>query len=150
MQTISRRASAKDGTCQIRMRGGRLPDLRSLARHISDLRVGARLRGVEAAAVGRPVARGNDLLLTVAGTGEVVRLAPLRRKVQWDVPGKREEPATDEERTAFRRLLQQSRRARRGRPPLLLRVVGPLTEGAGGKPMTLEVRQFGAVAPDER
>ena len=147
MQTISRRASAKDGTCQIRMRGGRLPDLRALARHLSDLRVGARLRGVEATVVGRLVARGDDLLLTVAGTGEMVRLAPLRRKVQWDVPGKREEPATDEERTAFHRLLPQSRRARRSP---LLRVVGPLVEGAAGKPMTLEVRQFSAVTADER
>ena len=129
------------------MRGGRLPDLRALARHISDMRVGARLRGVEATVVGHLVARGDDLLLTVAGTGEVVRLAPLRRKVQWDVPGKREEPATDEERTAFRRLLQ-SRRARRSSP--LFRVVGPLIEGAAGKPMTLEVRQFSAIAPDEK
>jgi hypothetical protein len=40
------------------MRGGRLPDLRALARHISDLRVGARLRGVEATVVGHLVARG--------------------------------------------------------------------------------------------
>ena len=131
------------------MRGGRLPDLRALARHISDMRVGARLRGVEATVVGHLVARGDDLLLTVAGTGEVVRLAPLRRKVQRDVRGKREEPATDEERTAFRRLQQQSRRSR-GRSPLL-RVVGPLIEGTAGKPMTLEVRQFSSVvAPDEK
>jgi hypothetical protein len=129
------------------MRGGRLPDLRALARHISDLRVGARLRGVEATVVGHLAASGDDLLLTVAGTGEVVGLAPLRRKVQWDVPRKREEPATDEERTAFRRLLQQSRRARRSP---VLRVVGPLIEGAAGKPMTLEVRQFSALAPDEK
>jgi hypothetical protein len=130
------------------MRGGRLPDLRALARHISDMRVGARLRGVEATVVGHLVARGDELLLTVAGTGEVVRLASLRRKVQWDVPAKREEPATDEERTAFRRLLWQSRRARRRSP--LFRVVGPLIEGAAGKPMTLEVRQFSALAPDEK
>ena len=149
MQTISRRASAKDGTCEIRMRGGRLPDLRALARHISDMRVGARLRGVEATVVGDLVAaRRGALLLTVVGTGEVVRLAPLRRKVQWDVPGKREEPATDEERTAFRRLLQ-SRPVPRSLPRL--RVVGPLLEGAVGKPMTLEVRQFSsAIAPNEK
>ena len=120
------------------MRDGRVPDLGSLSAHIYEIRVGARLRGAEAAAAGEVVEEKRELRLKVAGGGEAFRLAPLTGKVQWDAALNREEEATPREHDAYRRL----RAAPAGGGAGPVQVVGPVREIHGGGPRILEVRSF--------
>jgi hypothetical protein len=124
-------------TCEVVPQGGRLPDLKALARCIHAVGDPFTLYGVEARAVGRLVRRKDGLVLEIAGTGERVRLRPLRRKVQWDRKSKKEQSATPAERNAYRDLS-----ARWTGGPLEVEVVGPIQGDGGGKPMILEVREF--------
>src|SRR5687768_4714306 len=119
------------------MRDGRVPDVSALARYLRECGAGATLRGVEATVDGWLAEENGALLLRVTGTGQTLRLAPLRRKVQWDVERSREQVIPERERTAFDRLRRQV-------PALCppVRVTGPLVEGAAGQPHTLEVREF--------
>ena len=134
---MSERANAQSWTCEVQLKSGRLPDLGVLARHLRDCRVGATLRGVEAVVVGSLTEENGDLVLQASETGERLRLAPLRHKVQWDVAGSREQSATPAEREAYERL--RSAATARSGP---LKVTGPLREAADGGPPFLEVRAF--------
>jgi hypothetical protein len=134
---VSERADPKAWTCEVRTRDGRLPDVAALAQGILDMGLGARLRGVEATLDGTAVERDGTLWVESAGTGEVVRLAPLRRKVQWDVARKRLQRPTRAERLAYDRLRRELRAE--SRP---IRVIGTLVPSADGGPVTLEVREF--------
>ena len=134
---MSEQASAQTWTCEIQMQDGRLPDIAGLERHLRNGRVGASLRGVEAIVEGSLAEEKGEILLRVSGTGQIVRLAPLRHKVQWDVAAKREQSPTDAERNAYVRL-----RARWRRQPLPVRVTGPLTQSPDARYYTLEVREF--------
>ena len=96
----------------------------------------ASLRGLEVAVDGDLVEEKGALLLRIGGTGEVVELAPLVRKVEWDAKAKQAQAPTAEERGAFERLRAQAR----GRGPV--RVTGPLAAGVPGGRWRLEVRQF--------
>ena len=102
--------------------------------------MGAFLRGVEATLTGRLIAQTNGaLLLHIPGINESVRLAPLRRKVQWDTAANREQAATSEERASYDRLRAQS-----STPFSPVRITGPLIQGAGS--LILEVRHY-SLAP---
>ncbi|MDX1931811.1 MAG: hypothetical protein SFU56_04325 [Capsulimonadales bacterium] len=143
METISETADAAAQTCEIRMKGPGIPDPRALADHIErKMRVGATLRGIEIKAVGRLTERDDGLYLEISGTKETIRLAALRRKVQWDIPAGREQEATPAEKNAFERL-------RGSRKNELVLVTGPLVRPVGEEPMVLEVRSFGP-APTRR
>jgi hypothetical protein len=64
------------------MTDGPLSDFAYLARHLRERRMGASLRGLETTVDGILVPEKGRLLLRISGTGEVVTLAPLKRKVQ--------------------------------------------------------------------
>jgi hypothetical protein len=148
VETISERASAQTGTCEIKLKGGRLPDLDSLDRQIKETRTGARLRGVEATILGKLVPEKDGLSFAIAGTDARLRLVPLRRKVQWDVAAKREQAITKEEKNAFARL-----RALAVPPVARLEIVGPLEaeKNKDGKivRLTLQVRSYRLVTSIE-
>jgi hypothetical protein len=140
VETISERASAQTWTCEITMQAGRLPDPDAIARHILATRTGAKLRGVEATVVGTLATGQAVWTLVLSKTGETVELAPLRRKVQWDVKAKREQALTPQEKRAWATLRKQ-------KYPLesRLEVIGPLEvrKRSDGTPQTvLQVRAF--------
>jgi hypothetical protein len=118
------------------MKNGRLLDPEILSKHIYDIRVGARLRGLEAAVIGSLDKQDQDYVLRVAGTDDVLRLAALGRKVQKDLGRKTPLPNTRSEESAFGKLLSKWK----GKP-LSVQITGPLIR-IEGKGLTLEVRQF--------
>jgi hypothetical protein len=124
-------------TAEMRMKGGRLPDLAAIERAIRDAGVGGRLRGVEATIDGQLVKEGQQLRLRIAGAGEALRLVPLTRKVQWEVKKKRPQPLTPDEKKAHAEL----DRRWRGQP-LRVRVIGPLVQEEGARLPAVEVRRF--------
>jgi hypothetical protein len=115
----------------------RLPDLQALSRAVRAASDQFRVRGVEATVDGRLVRRGGHLILRIGGGGAVLRLAPLRGKVQWDRRRKRAASPTESERLAFRHLLDRRRQLGRR-----VRIVGPVIVTADGRPPILQVRQF--------
>jgi hypothetical protein len=136
VQSVSDSASAETWTGEIVTRKGRLPDLRALALAVRSVGNPFTLRGVEATIDGRLEQRGGQVALRVSVTGDLLLLAPLRHKVQWDPRLKREQPATAEERAAYTRLAEQA--VQEGRS---VRIVGPLVESSAGELPALEVRQ---------
>jgi hypothetical protein len=137
VESVSDSASAATWTAEIVTRKGRLPDLRALARAIRSAGDPFTLRGVEATIDGRLERRGDQLALRVAVSGDLLLLAPLGHKVQWDPRLMREQPATAEERAAYARLGEEA--VQEGRP---VRVVGPLVGSDTSEVPKLEVRQF--------
>jgi hypothetical protein len=119
------------------MADGRLPDLGTIQRRLDEFGVGASLRGAEATVDGSVVQTDGRLFLIASGTGERMALAPLGRKVQWDIKAKREQAMTEPERTAYARL-RASLRSRRS----AIQVIGPVKAGGKEKGHTLEVREF--------
>ena len=136
VESISQRPNVNEGTCELRMKSGRLLDPEILSKHLYDIRVGARLRGLEAVVTGSLDKQGQDYVLRVAGTNEVLRLAALGCKVQKDTDRKIPLPPTKSEDNAFRKLL-----AKWKGKPLPVQITGPLIR-IEGKGLTLEVRQF--------
>jgi hypothetical protein len=134
---VAERPDAATQTCEIRWRGGRLPDLQKLSRHLDAMRVGAALRGVEMTADGALVEKDGEILLRISGAGEAVRLAALQRTVHWDVVRKQARKMSDAEQSACSRLRSEWR-VRPGR----VRVTGPLVANAEAGICALEVRQF--------
>jgi hypothetical protein len=139
---VSEEADHATQTCAIRMKRKQLPDLDALARSVSELRLGASLRGVEAGVAGTLDDADGALVLHVSETGERLPLAPLRAKIQWSLETQRELPMTREEETALTRLREAFRRGTRR-----CEVVGPLVREGDG--LLLEVRSFGPT-PDDR
>lgn len=121
--------------------GGRLPDLAAWVRAFRE-EVGQAfvIRGVEATIEGDLIEGGGQLALRSRATGEVLRLDPLRRKVEWDPQREREAPMTDREKKAHERLL--ARWAESRGQGAAVRVVGPLVQDKDGVVFALEVREF--------
>jgi len=128
---ISKSPDVKAGTCELRLRDGRFMDPFSLSNHIFNIRVGARVRGVEATVAGLVERTGTNFVLKVSGTNTVLQLAPLSRKVQNTA--KQPQPATSAEASAFSTLTKKFRK------PRSYVVTGPLRQGADGS-LILEVR----------
>ena len=133
---ISKYPDLKTATCEVRFAGGRFIDPLTFSNHVFNIRVGARLRGLEGAIEGEIQPNGTNLLFKLSGTNAVLQLAPLTRKVQQNVAAKQPITATPKEADAFRDLAKKvkskSRRAQ---------VVGPLLRRPDGS-LLLEVRSF--------
>jgi hypothetical protein len=108
-----------------------------VSQHIVNLRVGAKLRGIEATVDGWAEKEGEQLVLRVSGSNEVVRLAPLAHIVQWDFDKKRPQAPTSPETAAY-----ESLGAEVNSGPRRALIVGPLVKGGAGSLPTLEVRRF--------
>lgn len=135
---MSEKVSISARTCQIIPPKGHLPDLKAMEAALHEVGDPFTLKGVEATVVGQLTRHKGQPFLTLAGTGERLRLRPLEhKKVQWDSAAKKELPATPEEKRAYRDLL-----SRWNGKPRVIRVVGPLAPQKKGEPMHLEVREF--------
>lgn len=136
---MSENAHAETWTGEIIMQDGRLPDLKAWRRGFREV-VGEAftIRGVEVTVDGRlvEVEKEGRLALEVPGGKDVLRLVPLRGKVQWDPARERAQEPTAGERRAFEEL-----EATWTGQPRRVRIVGPLGEAKGPDPPTLEVRE---------
>jgi galactose oxidase len=137
IEALPQRPDTKTQTCSLYMREGWLPDPGLFARNFTNMNVGVDVRGVEAMVDGRVEMEGTNLVLRVKGSKAVLRLAPLERKVQWDLKRKRPEAATRSERKAFEKLVRVCRKE-----PGQARVTGPLKASKPGDSLIMEVRKF--------
>src|SRR6185503_21385600 len=94
-------------TADLVTRGGRLLDVDLLFRTVRAVGDPFWLRGVEATIEGVLVDQGGRPALKILGTGEILSLAPLEHKVQWDVKLYRVQATTEAERQAYTRLIEQ-------------------------------------------
>ena len=137
VESINPRADFKAATCEVHWKNGQFIDPQTLSNHVYQLSLGARLRGLEATVEGWLKKEGSDVVLQIRGTNVVLRLAPLRVKVQRDVARKAPSALTPAEATAYENLL-----ARWKGDPRLVRVTGPVVKNDRGPGFALEVRQF--------
>ena len=136
VESISPRPDLRTATCELRMKNGRLLDPERLSKLIYDIRVGARLRGLEARVNGFLEKQGEGFVLRLAGSDESLHLAPLDRKVQQDTAKRRPCSSTRSERKACKRLL-----ARWRGKPISVQITGPLLKSERGV-LILQVRRF--------
>jgi hypothetical protein len=134
---VSEEADGETQTAEVRTRDGLLLTQEALARHLEAIRIGARLRGVEAVVEGRLELRDGRAVLVDAAAGQSLRLAPLTTKVQWDLRRKQPIPATPSEQSAHGRLLTGIREG-----GAVVRVTGPLRRGSAADDVVIEVREF--------
>ena len=133
VESIPERCSRPTGTGELRLKNGRLIDPAVLAKQIADIRVGARLRGLEGTIEGFLERTNGKPVLRVSKSNEILHLAPLTTKVQIDaLKSKKPLPPTKEEKRAYKNLARRVKDVT-GR----VRVTGPLRSG-----MKLEVRAF--------
>jgi hypothetical protein len=130
---ISKSPDVKAGTCELRLQDGRFMGPLSLSNHVYNIRVGARVRGVEATVAGLVERSGANFVLRVRNTNTVFQLAPLSRKVQQIVATKQPQPATPAEASAFSSLTEKFKKAR------TCTITGPLVQTPDGS-FILEVR----------
>lgn len=115
-----------------------------MSRQIEAIRVGARLRGVEATIKGNLEKSGDVIFLRLTGGTERIQITPLTQKVQLDVRGNQRQRATLGERMAFADF-QEEWNEHSG--PIL--ITGPLVnEDASGK-STLQVRRYSFLTPKQ-
>lgn len=136
VESISPRPDVKAGTCELRLKDGRLLKPDFFSQFIYDIRVGARLRGIEATVSGSLEKRGRQWFLRIAGSDELLRLAPLKVKVQHEVSRKKPQAATKAETKTFRKLGSAGTKT-----PGPVQITGPLRENKDDG-LTLEVRHF--------
>lgn len=137
IEAIPQRPDTATQTFNLHMRQSWTPDPDLFAKNFRAMNVGVDVRGVEAMVDGTLELQGTNFILRASDNGPVLRLAPLTRKVQWDVKRKRPEPPTRAERKAFGKLATRKDHGR-------IRVTGPLVRS--GSTLTLEVRKFQEVA----
>ena len=128
---ISKSPDVKAGTCELRLQNGRFVDTASLSNHVYNIRVGARVRGVEATVAGVVEPSGTNFVLKLSGTNIVLRLAPLTRKIQN--VAKQPQPVTPAEQNAFAELTKKLKK------PRTATITGPLIDNGNGS-LVLEVR----------
>ena len=139
VESISPRPDVKAGTCELRLKGGRLFTPGFFSQTVYDIRVGARLRGIEATVSGVLEKQGRQWFLRIGGQDELVRLAPLKVKVQLDVSRKKPQATTKAEAKAFRKLVSAGTKT-----PGPVQITGPLRE-IKDEGLVLEVRHFDLV-----
>ena len=133
VESVSERCNRFAGTGELRLKNGRLIDPQTLAKQIIDIRVGARLRGLEATIDGFLERKDGKPVFRVAKSNELLELASLTTKVQIEaIKSKKPEPPTKEEKNAYKAL-----RSRAKSEPQPMRITGPLRAGT-----KLEVRTF--------
>ena len=136
VESISRQPCIEDATCALRTRPSDLLDPLKFKEQLAALRVGARLRGVEAVVDGFVEKGDAGLKLRISGVPETLLLKPLERKIQWDSRRRRLQEPSRLERDAFDRLsagLQPRSTA--------VRVIGPLFRDERVQ-LALQVREF--------
>ncbi|MEW6301858.1 MAG: hypothetical protein AB1705_00190 [Verrucomicrobiota bacterium] len=133
---VSEEADFATETLALRSREGRLLDPQVVAKYISELGVGARLRGMEATVVGTVEKRDDKFLLRVSGSGEVLPLGSCETKVQYRFETKKPHPRTTQERRAFRALQKEM-----SSPQRAAVITGPLVRDKKGV-LTLQVRTY--------
>lgn len=138
-KSVSQRVDPTAWTCEVRTRDGRAPDFAKIEQ---TLRAGIgeqfSLRGIEAKVSGTMRKSGNDFIVRLSGSGQVLKLAGLTRKVQWDPHLKADHAITDAERGAFDALRGRWRGKAR-----TVQLTGPLRAAQPGEAYpTLEVRTF--------
>src|SRR5262245_9362786 len=107
------------------MEDGGLPDLKAWQRDFNETAGELfTLHGVEATIDGVLVQVNGEPALKMAGSDLVIRLQPLKQKVQWDPQKRIPQPPTREEKEAYQRLA--ARCAKHTGPPPKVRIVGPL------------------------
>ena len=137
MKLVSDQACPETWTCQIVTPNGEQPDLAALSRCVHEVGDPFVVRGVEVTVDGNLVKKDGRLALRIAGSGEVLSLVPISRKVQWSTGGKAVMPLTLKEKEAYDRIGSLW-----NGEPRAVRVVGPLvTTGRSDLPL-LEVREF--------
>lgn len=133
VESVDERCNREKGTGGLRLRQGRLTDPTTFAKQIADIRLGARLRGLEATVDGTLEKNGGKAVLRVSKSNELLQLAPLTTKVQIDALNtKKADPPSKDEKNAFKTLTRRFKGE-----SLPVRVIGPLRSG-----MKLEVRAF--------
>ncbi len=137
MELISEQACPKTWTCRLVTAGGGLPDMDSLTRAVREVGHQFWVRGAELIVDGVMVNQGGRPAVRIDGGGEIVVLASLSRKIQWDTENNTEEAVEPEERTTYERLA-----ARWRGDPCRVRVVGPLREKGKDEDPVLEVREY--------
>lgn len=137
MHSVSERLHPQTWTCKIVPRGGRLLDLGAITRAVQGVGDSFLVRGFEATVAGWLLRRGQEVVLRIGGSGQELRLQPLRHKVQWDRARGRPQDATPREREALHRLLASWQ----GGPRRVV-ITGPLVDNAAGRLPDLEVRQY--------
>jgi hypothetical protein len=137
--SIGKEPDTRTDTCVVRMRENWVPDPDMFMRNFTNMHIGVDVRGVEVAVDGLIEGLGTNLVLRLPGSDTALYLAPLTRKVQWDIKQKQPQPATRAERKAFERLAAQFTGTR-----LRMRVVGPLISAAppDNNRLVLQVRTF--------
>jgi hypothetical protein len=135
VESIGERPDLTTGTCELRMKNGRLLDPQVFSKFIYDIRVGARLRGLEATVNGFLERQDARWGLRISGSNETLALAPLSQRVQQDTKTKKPQQPARTEAKAYKRLLAKSK----GKA-VSARVTGPLVKI--GADLVLEVRQF--------
>ncbi len=142
VKSVDTRPSLETWTGTIRTKDGALPDPEAWSREFHAIVGGTfGFRGVEVTVEGDLIDDKGQLALKVSGSGAMLRLAPLGRKVQWDPEKKCEQAATDAEKTAYRRLADRAKEASPSRSPRV-RIIGPLEGAAQCHPPIVSVRDF--------
>jgi len=124
-------------TCRWLAQDGRLVSPQLLARLLTDLRVGARLRALEATVDGWLEHDGTRVGLAVSGSATWLELGVLSQKVYLDVKADRPREPTAQEQSAFQTLLADWDGTRRR-----ARITGPLVPKDAGTSLHLEVRRY--------
>ena len=137
---MSERACVKAWTGVVHLKEDRLPDLakwrEEFAASVGELFT---LHGVEATLDGRLLTVRGELALEVS-KDLVVRLQPLKVKVQWDRTKNGPQAMTESEKEAHRRLCDRFVKHAGSSPRV--RVTGPLLESAQGAASVLTVREY--------
>lgn len=108
-----------------------------VGRFVEDMRIGARLRGMEATIDGRVSKIDGRLLLFSPEFENGLPLEPLERKIQLDFRSKEPLAAQPHEREAHARLLGETKET-----PRWIRLVGPLGQEPKKGRLSLQVREF--------
>ena len=137
VESISETCDRRAGTGELRLRNGRLIDPVTLGQQIRDIRVGARLRALEATIDGTLDHIEGKPHLRMPGTKQSLVLAPLTAKVQMDAINKKPLPLAGKEKEAFSALS-----AKWNGKPTPVRITGPLRKPENGSSLILEVREF--------
>ena len=133
VESVSDRCDRFTGTGELRLKNGRLIDPDTLAKNLTDIGVGARLRGLEATIDGFLEKKDGKPVLRIAKSNEILQLAALTTKVQIDaVKSKRPQAPLKTEKDAYKKLRAQAKSQ-----PQPIRITGPLRAGK-----KIEVRTF--------
>lgn len=137
MEWVSPNADPQAWTAEIKSENGRLLSRITLANHLDAMRVGAKLYCMEATIEGRIIERKGILSLAISRAKEVLPLAELTYRVDWDAIKNKEIKPTDDEKSAFARLKKEKWDSKS-----LVRITGNLIQKDDKSLPILEVRRF--------